>query len=652
MTPKTPTAGSIGIEEVYPQVDGGRFPVKRTVGDTLEVRADIFKPGHDMILSALEHRDAALGAWVQEPMVNFGNDTWVGKLRLDTVGERVYRVSAWTDYYGTALQGVEKRLAAGEDDSADLASLGAMIEEASGHAGGPEAEILADYARRLRSSADHVGLGRLAGERPLVELMRTFGRREDEERSREFRVVSDRGAASFAAWYEMFPRSQGRVQGRSGTFDDCIERLPDVNSMGFEVVYLPPIHPIGRKDRRGPDNTPGAGPQDPGSPWAIGNEFGGHDAVDPELGTMRDFERFVEEAGKQGQEVALDLAFQCSPDHPYVREHPDWFYHRKDGSIRYAENPPKKYYDIYPFAFENEDWRGLWEELRRVTLFWVSKGIKTFRVDNPHTKPSGFWEWLITDVKRDHPEVIFLAEAFTAPKPMRWLSKLGFSQSYTYFTWKNTKRELEDFLREFVLSDVAEYYRGNFFTNTPDVLHAYLQKGGRAAFKVRLVLAATLSSLYGIYNGFELCENTPKEEGSEEYLHSEKYEYKVRDWDAPGNIKSYIAAVNRIRRENPALQTTRNLKLLAADNENVIFYAKWTPDMSNVVSVAVNLDPHATQRSSVSFPAGELGVEPGSAYTMRDLLTGTPYEWRGESASVELDPGTEPAQIFRLEKGT
>lgn len=620
------------------------------VGETLEVWADIFKPGHDAIVGALEHSTPGRGVWKELPMELFGNDRWFGRLPLDLVGELSYRVSAWTDVYGTALRGTEKWSAAGEDVSADLANLVRLIEEAGRRTEGKDAEALAGYASRIKGAPDGGAALRVAAEPVLAGLMRLHASRGDVCSSREFRVVSDRKQAVFASWYEMFPRSQGKVKGRGGTFDDCIARLPDVKEMGFDVVYLPPVHPIGRTGRRGPDNSPDASPGDPGSPWAIGSEEGGHDAVDPGLGTMGDFARFVRSAQKMGMEVALDLAFQCSPDHPYVREHPGWFYHRKDGSIRYAENPPKKYYDIYPLAFDNPDWKSLWEELKRVTLFWVSKGVKTFRVDNPHTKPSGFWQWLIAEVKRDHPDVLFLAEAFTAPKPMRLLSKLGFSQSYTYFTWKNTKAELEEFLREFVLSGVAEYYRGNFFTNTPDILHAYLQRGGRAAFKIRLALAATLSSLYGIYNGFELCEATPKEEGSEEYLHSEKYEYKVRDWDAPGNIKEYVSLVNRVRRENPALQTTRNLRLLSADDENVIFYAKWTQDRSNVVAVAVNLDPRSPHRSVVHFPAGEVGVPTGRLYQMKELVTGQRVEWRGESAEVFLDPQVEPAQIFRLER--
>ena len=650
MIEEGPLTDSIAIESIYPQVDGGRFAINRTQGDTFEVYADVFKPGHDVIQATLEHRGPGDSAWAEEPMVLFDNDRWIGTFHLDTLGELSYRIASWTDQFGTALRGLGNWARAGEDVSSDLAALVEMVNDAARKAAGKDADDLRARARGIRLAADSLSSVELAAEIPLADLMRRHGRRSDLHRSREFRVVVDRRRAAFAAWYEMFHRSQGEVHGKGATFRDCERRLADIASMGFDVVYLPPIHPIGKTNRRGPNNTPGAGPGDPGSPWAIGSEDGGHDAVNPELGTIEDFEKFVKAAEVVGVEVALDLAFQCSPDHPYVREHPEWFYHRRDGSIRYAENPPKRYYDIYPLALDNENWRGLWEELKRVTLFWVSKGVKTFRVDNPHTKPSRFWEWLISEVKREHPEVLFLAEAFTSPKPMRRLSKLGFSQSYTYFTWKNTKAELEQFLQEFVLSDVAEYYRGNFFTNTPDILHAYLQKGGRPAFKIRLVLAATLSSLYGIYNGYELCEDSPKEEGSEEYLDSEKYQHKVRNWDAPGNIKAYITAVNRIRRENPALQATRNLRLLRADNDSIIFYAKWTPDMTNVIAVAVNLDPHSSQQSRVHIPGPELGLAPDEKYTMRELLTGASYEWAGESGTVILDPLREPAQIFRLER--
>lgn len=642
-----PNEGAVAVENVYPQVDCGRYPVKRVAGDVLEVWADVFKPGHDRVAARVQYRRPGDEGWSEEPMGLFDNERWVGRFRLDRIGDFAYRVAAWTDGFATALEGVEKWLGAGEDVGADLSGLAAMAEAASARANDVDAKKLkafAELARRRNPEA-------VASAKEVSEAMRSFGSRDDLSTSREFVVTVDRPASVFAAWYEMFHRSQGRTEGKGATFADCTRRLEYVRSLGFDVVYLPPIHPIGLTNRRGANNTPRRRPDDPGSPWAIGSEAGGHDAVNPELGTMGDFERFVGSAKKMGIEVAIDLAFQCSPDHPYVKDHPGWFYHREDGSIRYAENPPKKYYDIYPLAFDNPDWRALWEELKRVTLFWVSRGVTTFRVDNPHTKPSGFWEWLISEVKRVHPEVIFLAEAFTSPKQMKLLSKLGFSQSYTYFTWKNTKAELEEFLKEFFLSDAAEYYRGNLFTNTPDILHAFLQKGGRPAFKIRLALAATLSSLYGVYNGYELCEGRAKEEGSEEYADSEKYQFRVRDWDVPGNIKEYIAKFNRIRRENAALQTTRNLRLLHADDGDVIFYGKWTPDRANALLVAVNLNPFSARTTRLAIPLGELAIGGDARYALRELVTGEVSEHQGEGVTVTLDPQVEPAMVFRVERG-
>lgn len=646
MTQPGPTVGAVAVEDIHPTVDCGRFPVKRTLGDLLEVWADVFKPGHDTVAARIQYKWPGDLSWSEEPMARAGNDRWVGRVRLDRLGDFTYRVAAWTDKFTTVLEGVEKWDAAGEDVRADLAGLATMADAAAAKAGDKEANDLRAFAELAREAGPRA----LKPARAVAEAMRSFGARSDLSTSREFGVIVDRPESTFASWYEMFHRSQGETEGRGATLAECERRLEYVRSLGFDVVYLPPVHPIGVTNRRGANNTPHAKASEPGSPWAIGSEAGGHDAINPELGTMLDFQHFVDTARSLGIEVAIDLAFQCSPDHPYVREHPQWFYHREDGTIRYAENPPKKYYDIYPLAFDNPDWLGLWEELKRVTLFWVSKGVKTFRVDNPHTKPSAFWEWLIAEVKRAHPDVLFLAEAFTSPKPMKLLSKLGFSQSYTYFTWKNTKSELEEFLREFVLSDTAEYYRGNFFTNTPDILHAYLQKGGRPAFKVRLGLAATLSSLYGIYNGYELCESRAKEEGSEEYADSEKYQHKTRDWDAPGNIKEFVAKINLIRRENAALHTTRNLRLLRASDDAVIFYAKWTPDRRNVIAVAANLDPFSIRTTQLTMPLDELGIGNEEKYALRELITGDVSEHQGSTLTATLDPEKEPVRIFRLER--
>jgi starch synthase (maltosyl-transferring) len=445
----------------------------------------------------------------------------------------------------------------------------------------------------------------------------------------------------------MFPRSQGRIPGRHGAFDDCIDRLPAIRRMGFDVVYLPPIHPIGRTARKGPDNALAAGPGDPGSPWAIGGPEGGHTAVHPELGTLEDFRRLVKTAQGLGMEIALDFAIQCSPDHPWVREHPEWFYQRPDGTIKYAENPPKKYQDIYPINFASPAWESLWNALLGVVRFWIDQGVRTFRVDNPHTKPLDFWAWLIREVQDRDPDVVFLSEAFTRPKVMRALAKAGFTQSYTYFTWRNFKEELTEYLEELTGSEMAEYFRGNFFVNTPDILPEVLQRGGPPAFRMRAALAATLSSVWGLYSGYELCEATPLP-GSEEYRASEKYEIRVRDWDAPGNISSYIAQLNTIRQENPALHRMGGLRFYPANSPHVLFYGKLTPARDNVILVAVNLDPFATHEAALQIPLAEVGIAPDETYELHELLGGDRRLVRGATHSVTLDPRTAPAHIYRV----
>jgi starch synthase (maltosyl-transferring) len=644
-----PSLNAITIEGVSPELDCGRFRVKRVVGDVLDVRADIFRYGRDEIRASLLHRKKGSAVWIRTSMEHYDNDRWAGRFVVDEIGVYEYAIESWTDAFATSVHALEKWAAAGEDVSADVRGLQSLIEAAVPNATGGDRPELSRLSAEFGNAPD----GDLALEvarRPGVsQLMAQYAPRPDLTTYHTLEVVVDRDTARFAAWYEMFHRSQGKVIGKSATFKDCEARLQEVQRMGFDVVYLPPIHPIGHSNRRGKNNSPDAGKGDPGSPWAIGSDEGGHTEVNPELGTMADFQHFIETAKAMNIEVAIDLAFQCSPDHPYVKAHPEWFFHRPDASIRYAENPPKKYYDIYPLRYDGENREGLWEESLRIVLFWVEKGVKTFRVDNPHTKPPGFWEWLIQSVKEKHPDTIFLAEAFTRPKPMRLLAKLGFDESYTYFTWKNTKQELAEFLSEFVTSEVAEYYRGNFFTNTPDILSEYLQTGGRNAFKIRLVLAATLSSLYGIYNGFEICENRAIEKGSEEYLDSEKYQYKVWDWDRPGNIEDYIAKVNEIRRSNPALHLTSNLRLLESTDENIFFYGKWTEDRSNVILVAINLDPFRAQEAKVSVPLTELGLDPAHPFSVLDLVTRREFEWKGQSNYVRLDPSDEPAHILRLQ---
>jgi starch synthase (maltosyl-transferring) len=642
---------SLAILDVSPQVDCGRFSVKRIVGDKLEVSADIVKPENYSIRAILLNRKKRSREWSNSSMdYNYNNDRWMGSFPFGEIGRYEYAISAWTDKTTSLIGNLVKWLNSGEDTYADFEDLHELVGKAIANASGAAKSGLSDWLKRIQSEAKAADRLRVASESKFIELMNASLDKSDLETHRTLEVIVEPQVARYGNWYEMFHRSQGTIPGRSATFVDCEKRLPEIRGMGFDVVYLPPIHPIGRTGRRGGNNTPNPKDGEPGSPWAIGNEYGGHMAVNPDLGTMDDFLRFVEAAKRLDMRVALDLAFQCSPDHPYVKEHPEWFYHRKDGTIRYAENPPKKYYDIVPFFFGNQNWKELWNELLSVVLFWIDKGVKIFRVDNPHTKPFGFWEWLISKVKDLHPEVIFLSEAFTRPKTMKLLAKAGFSQSYTYFTWKNTKRELEELVQEFVISDVGEYYRGNFFTNTPDILSEYLQKSGRPAFKIRLALAATLSSSYGIYNGFELCENRAVAPGSEEYLDSEKYQYKVWDWDRPGNIKEYISKINRIRAENPALQFYRNLHLLKSDSNDVIFYGKWTEDKSNVILVAVNLDPFNAHDSKIVVPLWELGLSDNQSYRVRELITGNRSEWKGETNYVKLDPNVEPAQIFLLEK--
>jgi starch synthase (maltosyl-transferring) len=486
------------------------------------------------------------------------------------------------------------------------------------------------------------------------ELALTMRRHADRSRSvvydRVLPLRADRERARFGAWYEMFPRSAAPRDGRGSTLREAEVRLPEIAAMGFDIVYLPPVHPIGTTHRKGRNNTLRAESGDPGSPWAIGAAAGGHKAVEPSLGTLEDFDHFVAAAKGHGLEIALDIAFQCSPDHPYVREHPEWFRKRPDGTIQYAENPPKKYQDIYPFDFECEDWRGLWEELKGVVVFWAERGVRVFRVDNPHTKPFRFWEWLIARVQEAFPDAVFLAEAFTRPKVMQWLAKAGFTQSYTYFTWRNTKAELTEYLTELTATDVREYLRGNLFANTPDILHEYLQFGGRPAFQTRLVLAATLGASYGIYGpGYELCDGNAVP-GTEEYVDSEKYQVRVWDRDRPGHIRDFVTRVNAIRRGHPALQYDHRLRFHEAENERILFYSKTSPDGADVVLVAVNLDPHHVQESWIRVPIEEIGIPAGRPYQAHDLLSDSRFLWDGARSFVRLDPHICPAHIFVIRR--
>lgn len=642
------------ITAVSPEIEGGRFPIKRTVGETVVIEANIFTDGHDALSATLLYRHEDEHEWRRATLHPLGNDRWQGGFMVTVMGRYHYTLQAQINHFVSWQQAFAKRVEAGQEVSVDLLIGADLIEEASKRAMNDDAKKLQEWAKMLRLARDSSLSARtqLALAENLGPLMEKYpDQRFTATYDKELIVVVDREKARFSAWYELFPRSCAVQAAQHGSLKDCEAHLPYVASMGFDVLYLPPIHPIGRTYRKGKNNTLDAGPDDPGSPWAIGAAEGGHKAIHPQLGTLEDLRRFAAKAKEHGLELALDLAFQCTPDHPYVKEHPEWFRHRPDGSIQYAENPPKKYQDIYPFDFETEHWQALWEELLSVVRFWFGQGVRIFRVDNPHTKPFGFWEWLITNVKKDCPDVLFLSEAFTRPQVMYRLAKLGFTQSYTYFTWRNTKTELVQYFTELTQTDVREYLHPNLWPNTPDILTEYLQLGGRPSFITRLVLAATLGANYGIYGpAFELCENRPRDLGSEEYLDSEKYE--IRQWDLgqPHSLKDLIARVNQIRRDNPALQSDRNLQFHPIDNEQLICYSKQTDDGANVVLVVVNLDPHHSHIGWMELSFDDLGFDPRQPYQVHDLLSGARYLWQGARNYVELHPQTMPAHIFRLRR--
>ncbi|MDZ7729682.1 MAG: alpha-1,4-glucan--maltose-1-phosphate maltosyltransferase [Dehalococcoidia bacterium] len=640
----------ISIVDIQPAVDGGRYPVKRVVGDTLSATAVVLKGGYESLRVELRYHRPGEHTWRGTPMrYVYEDDNWVAELPLDQVGAWQFTVAAATDHFGTWRNEIERKHGAGRDLSAEIQEGVELLRHAAGAADSRVASRLESVASEIASASPERAV-ELALDPELQLIMAVAEPREDlsiHEPVREIWV--DRRRALFGAWYELFPRSQSPEPGEHGTLRDVELQLPRLADLGFDVIYLPPIHPIGHTNRKGRNNSLVAAPDDVGSPWAIGSEEGGHDAIHPQLGTYEDLEHLVAEARRYGIEIALDFAIQCSPDHPYVRDHPEWFRQRPDGSIKYAENPPKRYEDIVALDMTCPDYPALWEELRRVVLFWVRHGIRIFRVDNPHTKPIAFWDWLIREVRDDYPDVFFLAEAFTRPRLLHQLARLGFSQSYTYFTWRNTRPELEEYLEELTSGPGTDYLRPNFFANTPDILHEYLQHGGRPAFRIRATLAATLSPTYGIYSGFELCENVALRPGSEEYLDSEKYQVRQRDWDAPGNINDTIALLNRARRENPALQSLTNLRFHNADNPNIIAYSKATPDGANRMLMIVNLDPFNAHEATVQLDGDALGIGPGSTYTAHDLFTGQRFPWAGEANYVRLDPADEPAHLFRLE---
>lgn len=659
------------IDYVGPQVDGGLFPVKRAVGETVNVVAHAFADGHDQIQVEILYRKSEHSDWTSRTMTYQINDEWSGSFKVTRLGSYLYTVRGWVDSFATWQSDLRKKREVGQNVDVELKIGAALLRRTAQAAEPADTGKLAEWALGLESPLSRNAAVEMALSDELAEVMRKYPDKSLATTYRkELTVQVDRPKAVFSTWYEMFPRSvsrassprsegetpsaqrgqDGRDTGAHGTFRDCERLLPEIAALGFDVLYLPPLHPIGQTQRKGPNNSTTVTANDPGSPWAIGSPLGGHQAIHPQLGSFDDLQHLVKKADEQGLEIAMDLAFQCSPDHPHVAQHPEWFRWRPDGTVQFAENPPKKYEDILPLNFESDRWRELWEELRSVVLFWIDQGIRIFRVDNPHTKPLAFWQWLIGGIRRDHPDVIFLAEAFTRPKVMQYLAKIGFNQSYTYFTWRNTKWELEQYIRELTQTEVGEYLRPNFWPNTPDILPQYLQFGGRPAFIIRLVLAATLSASYGIYGpAYELCVSEALD-GKEEYLNSEKYEIKQWDRNARGNIRPIVERVNRIRRQNASLHRIRNIELYPIDNEAMLCYGKTTEDRSNITITIVNLDPYHRQSGWVRLPLHQLEIDPRTPFLAHDLLTEDKYIWQGETNYVELDPHVMPAHILRVQR--
>lgn len=656
------------IEQISPLVDGGRYPVKRTVGDRVAVSAAIFKDGHDLIIAEVcvsPHGDSQ--AELRSVLsYDYSSDLFSGDFVLEGIGLYEMWIEAFPDYFGTWARDLQKRIDAGQDIAPEMLEGAALIRRRAKIAPAQQQEPLENAAKALADDNLRLELRqRVAFSQTLRDLMHGPLDAHDVSRSNRSPIRVDRREATFAAWYELFPRSQGTSPGKHGTFRDTERRVPEIAAMGFEVIYLPPIHPIGTVHRKGRNNTTIAGPEDVGSPWAIGSAQGGHTSIHPELGTLEDFRSLVSVCREYGLEIALDFALQCAPDHPWVKEHPEWFFVRPDGTIRYAENPPKRYEDIYPLNFWGESAQGLWEAARDALFFWIENGVRTFRVDNPHTKPLSFWEWCIKEVQAKHPDIIFLSESFTRPNRMKGLAKLGFTQSYTYFTWKNTKAELVEYLTELTTSEMREYYRPNFFANTPDILHEYLQHGGRPAFRIRLLLAATLAPVYGIYSGYELCENLAVRPGSEEYLDSEKYEVRVRDWNAEGNIKRDVSRLNAIRGTEPALSLFTNLEFVPTDSSEIIAYikrdvparatsapalvARGASGQSRHLLIVVNLNPGEVRETMVHVPLEALGMKKDAEFRVKDLLTTKSYTWQGEANYVRLDPQDKVGHLFRIE---
>ncbi|HUP48036.1 MAG TPA: alpha-1,4-glucan--maltose-1-phosphate maltosyltransferase [Thermoanaerobaculia bacterium] len=640
------------IEGIIPSVDDGRFAAKRAVGDVVTVEADIFADGHDLISAVVLHRHESEKEPSEVRMLPLVNDRWTAQFTVEKLGFHLFTIEGWIDHFLTWHRDLKKRVDAGvtgKDLEVQLLIGLEMIRAAAGRAAARDRRKLESFLATLQSDEPvEEKIEDIWSEDLLALMWRSAERKFVTRHFCELPIEIDRRIAAFSTWYELFPRSTAAEPGLHGTFADVEKQLPRIARMGFDVLYLPPVHPIGVTFRKGRNNRPTPEEGDAGSPWAIGGVEGGHTAVHAQLGTLADFERLVRAASGHGIEIALDIAFQASPDHPSVKEHPEWFQMRPDGTIQYAENPPKKYQDIYPFYFESEAWKELWEELREVFRFWAARGVRIFRVDNPHTKPLPFWHWVIGKLKQENPELVFLAEAFTRPKIMYWLAKAGYSQSYTYFAWRNTKWELTEYFREITRPPVSDYFRPNAWPNTPDILTEYLQYGGRPAFTIRLVLAATLSANYGVYGPpFERFVHVPRETGSEEYLDSEKYE--VKHWPPTNDdLTEFMALVNRIRRENPALQQNTTLRFHQTDNEQIICYSKTAAE--NVIICVVSVDPHNTHSGWIDLDLGAMGLETGRPFQVHDLLSGARHTWQGARNYVQLNPHVVPAQIFRIRR--
>ena len=652
----TPTARVV-IEQPRPVVECGALPAKATAGIPLAISGSIFADGHDLVMGWVRHGRPGSGGgtaerWQELPMRALGDDRFGAVITPTRVGPWSFEIVAMPDLYGSWVGELRVRLDAGQDIALELEEGARMADRAAalpGTGDGDRLELGALSTRLRDPSVTQAHRLHEAARPPAVALMRRTADRETATRSGPWRLIVERELAGFSAWYEMFPRSEGAQPPHSGTFRTAAARLPAIAAMGFDVVYLPPIHPIGHSFRKGPNNATESAPADVGSPWAIGAAEGGHTAVHPDLGTLDDFALFVAEASRQGLEVALDYALQCSPDHPWVGEHPEWFRHRADGTVRYAENPPKRYQDIYPLDFGTVDRAGLWAALRDVVLFWIRHGVRIFRVDNPHTKPFAFWEWLIAEIHRHHPDVVFLAEAFTRPAVMQRLAKLGFSQSYTYFTWRTTKAELSEYLTELSQTERVDWFRPNFWVNTPDILHAYLQQGGPAAFRVRATLAATTAPSWGMYSGYELCERVAAEPGSEEYACSEKYQLRPRDWNRADSLAPYITRLNEIRhRHREAIALLPALRIQEIKNDSMLCVSRVNQARDDALLVVVNLDPYHPQEGTIWLDLEGLGIPGDIPFEAHDELTGTTYVWQGPESYVRLDPAQQSAHVLHL----